>query len=311
MPRITFAPSFPSATSRTTDLSDDGSDWEQQQVAGRVEENREAAGDSHSSGEASSSLGDAWVVVTEADTVPETGPSRRSHAVRGPIQSPTDDDNDRDTFQFDDEDALIPAEDWGENNWVFRFDYEVPIFDGRRVHERYRFEVEHPRAASALRTGHGLGNAWRSGNIRRAAPTHARRLATAAYNEVSGTLRTQVSEATSFLQETAVPAAVEALDGARAAIPAMVDGAREAIPAMVDEARAAIPAMVNGARAVLPDSVGQTLETMPAAITEQGRRARQRIGEVLEDMTGQWLELGAQYFAAYRIPDASRPRGRR
>lgn len=309
MPRVTFAPSFPSATSRTINLSDDGEEWEQQQVAGRAEAVGEAVGDSHTLGEASP-LGDAWVVVTEADIVPENDPFRRSHSGRGPIQSPTDDDND-DAFQFDDEDAFILAEDWGESNWVFRFDYEVPIFGGRRVHETYRFEIEHPRAAPALRTAHGLDNAWRSGNIRRAAPIHARRLATAAYNEVSGTLRTQVSDATTFLQERAVPAAVEALDGARVAIPAMVNEAREAIPATVDEARAAIPAMMNGARAVLPDSVGQRLETMPAAITEQGRRARQRIGEVLEDMTGQWLELGAQYFASHRIPDSTRPWDRR
>lgn len=296
------------------DLSDDSVGWERQEVVGGAEGGREAVDDSHSSGEASSSLGDSWVVVTEANTIPDNNLPGRSHAVRNPIQSPThdsDDDDDEDTFQFDDEDAFILAEDWGENNWVFRFDYEVPIFDGRRVHETYRFEIEHPRAAPAFRTAHGLDNAWRSGHMRRAAPIHARRIAAAAYNEVSGTLRTQVSEATSFLQQRAVPAAVEALDGARAAIPAIVDGAREAIPAMVDEARAAIPAMVNGARAVLPDSVGQRLETMPAAITEQGRRARQRIGEVLEDMTGQWLELGAQYFAAHRIPDTTRPWDRR
>jgi hypothetical protein len=142
-------------------------------------------------------------------------------------------------------------------------DFEIPDFEGR-FQETYRFEVESPNAAPYIRVLHGLGHAHRTGNLGRALPRHALRLATTSAVDMAAASRpivqvfAQASAATyntvsSTVVETVAPAVVDT-----------VNYGRERLPVLFAEAHV------------------------------QGQELRERLTEGLSP----WFEIGAEYAAS-------------
>lgn len=222
-----------------------------------------------------SSLESSWVKVRDSDLDSENEDDSRPQPVRRAL---TRIQNSGNEFTFDDDTVFIIPEDWAYLNWEIFWDYEIPEFDGRRVQEMYRFEIDSPAAGPVFRTLRGLNHAFRNGRFRHALPGHTRRMAVAAYESIADSLVTKVSEASghvyNLLPETTVLAAIGAANEVMNAIP-RIDEVRTAIPIMVNEARVALPALI--------------IEALV-----QGRRVGQRVGEIMEDVTP-WLETSAQY----------------
>lgn len=223
-----------------------------------------------------SSDGGSWVIITSADldSDVDNGHRIRHRRNRRTRRSPAN------VLRFDDRDALVlPAEavDSDQGQSIFA-DYEVPDFDGRH-HEAYRFEVEHPNVAAAIRVMHGLSHAHRVNNLGRAIPSHARTIAVNTYQHVA--------DVSGPIVQTFAEASVNTIHNLNGAV---VDSVLPAVRDAMDSGVARLPGIVGGAQA-------------------QGERIGQRLEGVRRNLAP-WAELGVQYTSAL-AGRGSGPDGRR